>query len=257
MMNRELKVCSLLLGALVSASCVHQAAPPGQAQDEQSMLFQVAVKKGETLQNMGQQFAVPHSTIQRINGLSSAGELKPGQILYIPVSEKALKSPDLRGRSRLVTSSLPRPSANQADDIPKIAGERAALYAEYRELEWPIDGYVSSGFGPRHGRAHAGIDIMAKVGKKIHSAHSGQVEYAGWKHGYGWTVVVKQRTYKTLYAHCSKLYVSQNQWVKKGQQIAQVGASGNAEGVHLHFEYKTLANRSMDPMPHFVRQFAH
>ncbi|MCX6129166.1 MAG: M23 family metallopeptidase [Proteobacteria bacterium] len=163
----------------------------------------------------------------------------------------------LRGRSRLVASSFSKANAEGADDNPKVGGERAALYADYRELEWPVEGYVSSGFGPRHGRTHAGIDIMSKAGRKIRSAHGGQVEFAGWKHGYGWTIVVKQRSYKTLYAHCSKLYVKRDQWVKKGQQIAQVGASGNAEGIHLHFEYKTLADRSMDPMPHFSRQYAH
>lgn len=255
MKKPELKAVSLLLGSLLFASCAHREAPPGQ--DSQSMLFQVQVKKGDTLQNMGQQFAVPNATIQRINGLDASSELKPGQVLYIPVSEKALMSPDLRGRSRLVTSVLPVTTGKSSDDDSTTQGERATLYADLRQLEWPVEGRLSSGFGRRNGRAHEGIDIMAPRGRKIKSAHAGTVEYAGWKHGYGWTVVVRQRSFKTLYAHCSKLYVRKNQLVKKGQDIAQVGATGNAEGSHLHFEYKTLADRSMDPMPHFSRQYAH
>jgi murein DD-endopeptidase MepM/ murein hydrolase activator NlpD len=254
MKKAELKAISLLIGSLLLASCAHQAAPPGQ--ESSAMMFQVQVKKGDTLTNMGKEYDVPHATIQRLNRLVSA-ELKPGQVLYIPVSEKALKSPDLRGRNRLVTSVLPVTTGKSSDDESPVNGERDALYTELRKLHWPVDGRLSSGFGPRSGRHHEGIDIMAPRGRKIQAAHGGTVEFAGWKKGYGWTVVLRQKNFKTLYAHCSKLYVKKNQVVKKGQQIAQVGASGNAEGTHLHFEYLSLANRSMDPMPHFVRQYAH
>lgn len=256
-MNKpELKAC-LLLGSILLASCAHRAAPPGQETQVAQKLYEVKVKQGDTLKNMGEQYAVPHSMISRINGLDSSAELKPGQVIFIPVSEKALMSPDLRGRSRLVSSVLPVSTGKRSDDDSPVKGERDTLYTELRELQWPIDGRLSSTFGPRSGRSHDGIDIMAPRGRKIRAAHGGTVEYAGWKHGYGWTVVLKQKSFKTLYAHCSKLYVKKGQGVKKGQQIAQVGASGNAEGTHLHFEYKNLADKSMDPMPHFVRQYAH
>jgi murein DD-endopeptidase MepM/ murein hydrolase activator NlpD len=255
MKKPELKAC-LLLGTFLLGSCAHRAAPPGQVSQAQNY-YEVKVKKGDTLVNMGAQYAVPQSMIQHINGLESSAELKPGQVIYIPVSEKALMSPDLRGRSRLVNSVLPVSKGKSSDDENLGNGERAALYTELRALQWPLEGRLSSGFGPRSGRSHDGIDIMAPRGRKIFAAHGGTVEYAGWKRGYGWTVILRQRTYKTLYAHCSKLFVKKNQIVKRGQEIAQVGASGNAEGTHLHFEYKTLANKPMDPMPHFVRQYAH
>jgi murein DD-endopeptidase MepM/ murein hydrolase activator NlpD len=255
MKKPELKAC-LLLGTFLFSSCAHRAAPPGQNSQAQNY-YEVKVKKGDTLANMGAQYAVPHSMIQRINGLDSAADLKPGQVIYIPVSEKAQMSPDLRGRSRLVSSVLPVATGKESDDESLVQGERATLYSELRELQWPIKGRVTSGFGPRSGRSHTGIDIVAPRGRKIFAAHTGVVEYAGWKRGYGWTVVLRQKTFKTLYAHCSKLYVKKGQNVKRGQEIAQVGASGNAEGTHLHFEYKTLANKAMDPMPHFARQYAH
>lgn len=254
-MRKELKVCGLLLTAMLIPGCAHRkAAPPGQ--DRSAMMFEVRVKKGETLSRMGEQFEVPAATIQRINRLK--GEIKPGQILYIPVSEKALESADLRGRSRLVSSSLPLPQRSEdASPVATQKGRRAALYSQYQKLEWPVDGRLGSAFGRRNGRPHEGIDILSDRGKPIRAALSGRVEYAGWKRGYGWTVLVNHNNSRTLYAHCSKIFVKKNQWVKKGENIAIVGQSGNAEGIHLHFEYLTASNNPIDPMPHFSNRYAH
>jgi LysM repeat protein len=245
----------LLATMLTSASCAHRkAAPPGN--ESPGMLLEVQVKKGETLKRMGETFAVPESTIQRINKLGAQDEIKPGQIIYIPVSEKALKSPDLRGRGRLMTSVVPLSSGVPVDmdgEVSTQNGRRAALYQEYRQLEWPVDGRLGSGFGRRNGRPHQGIDILSDHGEPIRAAHHGVVEYSGWKRRYGWTVIVRHQTFRTLYAHCSKIYVKKGQKVKKGEEIALVGDSGNAEGVHLHFEYLTLNGRAQDPLPHFSR----
>lgn len=239
----------VLTGALWMA-CAHQkAAPPGSP--GRSMLFEVRVQPGETIKAVGERFEVPEATIQRINRLQAQEEIKPGQILYLPISEKALKSSDLRGRGRLVSSNLPLSVTKTAPATQK--GRRAALYSQYEQLEWPVDGRLGSVFGPRNGRPHEGIDILAARGNKIRSAHSGRVEFTGWKRGYGWTVLINHNSFRTLYAHCSKIYVKKNQWVKKGEDIALVGASGNAEGVHLHFEYLTMNDKPLDPMPHFSR----
>ena len=206
-------------------------------------MFEVRVKPGETLRKMGEQFEVPESTIKRINRLQD--DLKPGQILYIPVSEKALESSDLRGRSRLVSSTLPLTGGNTRnanEEVSTQVGRRAELYSQHQQLTWPVDGHVGSVFGRRNGRPHEGIDILSDSGKRIKAAHSGRVEFTGWKRGYGWTVLVNHNSFRTLYAHCSKIFVKKNQWVSKGEEMAVVGQSGNAEGIHLHFEYLTLNN---------------
>src|SRR5207244_1402046 len=54
---------------------------------------------------------------------------------------------------------------------------------------WPVQGVLTSGFGPRWGRMHTGIDIAAPAGTPIHAAKAGEVIYAGWLNGYGNTVV--------------------------------------------------------------------
>lgn len=252
-MKLDVKLLGIVLTGSLWMACAHQkAAPPGSP--GQSKLFEVRVQAGETLTELGQRFEVPETTIQRINRLQAPDEVKPGQILYIPISEKALKSSDLRGRSRIVSSHLPLSATKLPPSSPKQ--RRAALYSQYEQLEWPVDGRLGSAFGLRNGRPHEGIDIFAKRGTKIRSAHSGRVEFTGWKRGYGWTVLINHNSFRTLYAHCSKIYVKKNQWVKKGEDIALVGASGNAEGIHLHFEYLTMNDKPLDPMPHFSR-YAH
>jgi murein DD-endopeptidase MepM/ murein hydrolase activator NlpD len=220
------------------------------------MMFEVRVKPGETLSKVGEQFEVPELTIKRINRLED--DIKPGQILYIPVSEKALESADLRGRSRLVSSPLPASDRRlpAVSDVSTQKGRRAEVYKQYQQLSWPIEGRLGSVFGRRNGRHHKGIDILSQSGNRIRAVREGRVEFTGWKKGYGWTVLVIHDNFRTLYAHCSKIFVNKNQWVRKGQDLAVVGSSGNAEGIHLHFEYLTLKNTPLDPMPHFSR-YAH
>ena len=55
----------------------------------------------------------------------------------------------------------------------------------------------------------------------------------------------------------SKIVVKKGETVKMGEPIAVVGATGNAQGVHLHFEYQNMNNIAMDPLPHLDRDFAH
>ena len=244
-MKIDSKISFALFSVLMTA-CVHQnAAPPGK---KSQMLFEVKAREGETLGQIEESYDVPQSTIQRVNGLSSPTPLKAGQILYIPASEKALQSADLRGRSRL----LPKDAKLQA-----AKGRRDQLYTEHRQLSWPVDGHVGSGFGMRHGKEHAGIDILSDSGEPIRAAHAGTVEFVGWKRGYGQTLIIRHEGFRTLYAHCSKILAKAGEQVDLGEKVAIVGNSGNAEGIHLHFEYHTLAGKALDPMPHFTRALAH
>ncbi len=254
----NLKVLALAASSTVAFSCAHRLpAPPGTetsvSQSLNQKVLEYKVQEGETLLKVGKQYAVAPSSIQKLNRLSASEELKPGQLIYIPVSEAALEPSDLEGRGRWVE----RPDGEQDEDLPET-GRRAFLYAQYRQLEFPVaNGRVQSHFGPRSGRSHEGIDIFPRGDKTIVSAQSGTVEFVGRKRGYGQTVVINHKNFKTLYAHCAKIFVKKGETVKMGEKIALVGATGNAHGAHLHFEYQNMNNIAMDPLPHLDRDFAH
>lgn len=102
---------------------------------------------------------------------------------------------------------------------------------------------LASGYGwrmdPVYRRSafHAGMDFAAKTGTKIFATGEGVVTLAGWKQGYGNTVIVNHGyNYVTLYGHCSAIKVKIGQKVKRGEIIALVGSTGKSTGPHLHYE---------------------
>jgi murein DD-endopeptidase MepM/ murein hydrolase activator NlpD len=104
---------------------------------------------------------------------------------------------------------------------------------------WPVagGGKITSRYGPRGRSFHRGVDIASGKGTGILASDSGVVTQAGWSGGYGIMVTVDHGNgFMTRYAHNSSVLVSVGQRVKKGQQIARMGSTGNSTGPHLHFE---------------------
>jgi murein DD-endopeptidase MepM/ murein hydrolase activator NlpD len=109
----------------------------------------------------------------------------------------------------------------------------------------PVDGPIVSGFGYRvhpifrRVKFHYGVDISAPSGNPIRAAADGVVVFAGWRRAYGNTVIIDHGNgVATLYAHCSRILVSEGEVVKQGQVIALVGSTGLSTGPHLHFEVR-------------------
>ena len=102
---------------------------------------------------------------------------------------------------------------------------------------WPASGSLSSGFGYRWGRLHAGVDIAAATGTPIHASVAGVVVFAGVQNGYGNVVVLDHGGgFTTVYAHQSRLGSKVGQSVGQGATIGFVGSTGRSTGPHLHFE---------------------
>lgn len=107
----------------------------------------------------------------------------------------------------------------------------------------PIDNQVTSEYGPRWGRFHAGVDIAVNKGDSIRAAFDGQVRIAHKfdKNGYGWYVVIRHDNgLETLYGHLSKPLAVANQRVAAGDVIGLGGSTGRSTGPHLHFETRFL-----------------
>lgn len=114
-------------------------------------------------------------------------------------------------------------------------------------LIWPVTGTITSPFGPRWGRLHAGIDIGAPEGTPIKAAAAGSVVIAGWQGGYGnYTCIQHAGALSTCYAHQSQIATSVGATVTQGQLIGYVGNTGASFGAHLHFETR-VSGTPVDP----------
>ena len=131
----------------------------------------------------------------------------------------------------------------------------------------PTAGYLSSGFGVRvnpFSRTneagdgllgyHTGIDISNALDTPIQVTADGEVEEAGWMDRYGWGVRVRHNgEQETLYAHMNHVNVKAGQKVSRGDILGTMGRSGNATGVHLHYEVR-LNGKPTNPQPYLRLQ---
>lgn len=116
----------------------------------------------------------------------------------------------------------------------------------------PVEGTISSMFGLRNPttasvpKNHTGTDIAATTGTKIVSATEGTVIYTSSSGDYGNHLKIQINDVIVLYAHCNKLYVQEGDIINQGQEIGEVGSTGNTTGPHLHFEIR-YQDRYVDP----------
>lgn len=133
----------------------------------------------------------------------------------------------------------------------QTGGKTSARFANL-----PLRSYrVTSGFGPRHSvrgsirgtsRYHTGIDLASPVGTPIYATHDGQVTFSGWNGLFGNTVKVAGGGAVSQYSHNSRNVVRPGDYVRAGQLIGYVGATGNVTGPHLHYEL-SIGDRLVDP----------
>lgn len=116
----------------------------------------------------------------------------------------------------------------------------------------PVAGPITSGFGPRWGRLHAGTDFGAPIGTPVYAASNGTVTAAGSASGYGkWVKLAHPGGITTVYGHISTWTVTVGQAVQAGQLIAYSGNEGRSTGPHLHFETHT-GGRPVDPVAFYA-----
>jgi len=185
------------------------------ARQERTGIYHVLLR-GQTLYSVSRAYQVPLGTLAEANGVTDPTHIPASTPIFVPGATHPL-------------------------DVP-IPGSPV--------LAWPVNGKVTSGFGVEGGRPHhEGIDIDGVQGQEVRAAAGGRVVWAGTERGYGKMVVIDHgRGVATLYAHASKLLVETDEPIVRGQPIAEVGRSGNARGVHLHFEVRR-DGRPIDPLP--------
>ena len=112
--------------------------------------------------------------------------------------------------------------------------------------------YITSRYGYRWGRLHAGTDVGVPIGTTVRASRAGQVIVSGWVGGYGNCVMIDHGDgVTTVYGHLNECLVSVGQYVNQGETIALSGNTGRSTGPHLHFEIR-INGAAVDPEPYLA-----
>ena len=152
------------------------------------------------------------------------------------------------------TQEVQETSEKQEEQVPQLSEEEQRIQTIKNTTTFikPVEGTISSKYGLRNPttetvpKNHTGTDIAANTGTKIISSTNGEVVLSSSEGDYGNHIKIQIGEVSVIYAHCSKLYVKQGDKVTQGQEIAEVGSTGNSTGPHLHFEIR-LNEVTVDP----------
>lgn len=169
--------------------------------------------------------------------------------------QETLSATDSDGESNEVAQKEEKSEETQEEEntagLTQMEIDARYIKKKYSLIK-PLEGEITSRFGPRNPEVptvpkyHTGIDIARVVGTVVISAMEGTVELVSGEGSYGNHVKITNGDVSTLYAHCSKIYVKEGDYITQGQEIAEVGATGNVTGPHLHFEIRRN-NEYVDP----------
>ena len=199
------------------------------------------------------------------------------KVLNLKNSDPVIPPPPAAdGKGAAPVAPAPQKLSTLQEDLERTTSAAKTLQAKMVPIidRWnhtpsipPTAGYLSSGFGIRLNPFsrrnesdegllgyHTGIDISNQENTPIQATADGEVVQAGWMDRYGNGVVVSHTDeLETLYAHMARVRVKTGQMVSRGDILGDMGRTGNATGVHLHYEVR-LNGRPVNPMPYMRLQ---
>lgn len=231
------------------ASAMHTQGAPEQA-DKPGFY---TVQKGDTLMRIGLDQGQAWRDVARWNQLTNPDVIEVGQVLRVAPPGAAVETSGVvvrpvappAGAAARPSAVLPAASASAPAASGAAPTPTPAATADDLQLSWPASGAVIAKFDEAKNK---GIDITGKAGDAVLAAADGQVVYAGsGLRGYGHLLIVKHNnTYLTAYAHNQKLLAKEDQKVRRGEKIAEMGNS-DADQVKLHFEVRRQG-KPVDPL---------
>lgn len=216
------------------------------------------VRPGDTLIRIALESGQNWRDVARWNNIDNPNLIETGQVLRVippaaatdtavarPVAPASAATAPLPPASAV--ASTPRSTATAAPTLPPVNTPPVAPGDDEIAWSWPTPGGASvlAGFDEQKNK---GIDIAGKAGDPVMASADGRVVYAGaGLRGYGNLIILKHNnTYLTAYAHNQTLLVKEDQSVRKGQKIAEMGST-DTDRVKLHFEIRRQG-KPVDPM---------
>ena len=221
------------------------------------------VRQGDTIMRIATEVNQPWRDIARWNNLDNPNLIEVGQVLRVvpPAGTTVASAPALTEGPR-PAAGTPAPAPAPAKPAVPVATQTTpgvtpapapapaspppppSAGADDVDFIWPASGALIAGFDEAKNK---GLGIAGKAGDPVLAAADGKVVYAGaGLRGYGNLIILKHNnTFLTAYAHNQTLLVKEDQNVKKGQEIAEMGSS-DADRVKLHFEIRR-SGKPVDP----------
>ncbi len=247
-------------GAVRSGSEGSAVALPGSENAGKPGFY--TVKAGDTLFRIALDNGQNWRDIQTWNNLPNPNALEVGQVLRVlPPATATAAVPPAAAPTGPTTSPVtssgvtarPLTETTPSGTIPAAPPAPAPATAAGDEVAfiWPAQGSVITPFDEANNK---GVSIAGKIGDPVVAAADGRVVYAGaGLRGYGNLIILKHNnTYLTAYAHNQALLVREDQSVRQGQKIAEMGSS-DTDRVKLHFEVRRLG-KPVDPMGHLPKR---
>lgn len=217
------------------------------------------VVAGDSLYGIAKKTGAKAADIRKANNLGETAHLKIGQKLVIPGASQQVaqaaqgvdpiitgsagpaKKADRPGAAKLATYTPPKADSKAIKEAEAASKEAAPDATGIGKMRWPVRGRVVGTYGNSNGASYNdGIDIAVPEGTPVKAAENGVVIFAGeGLKDFGKTVLVRHADGKvTVYGHASEIKVSRGDTVKRGQEIAKSGMSGNTDSPKLHFEVR-------------------
>ncbi len=209
------------------------------------------VKPGDTLIRIGLEYGQSWKDIARWSNLENANVIEVGQVLRVvppgatgSSTVAAVTAPSSSAASTPKASASSASSATAAPTPAPAPSTTPAASDDGLNFMWPSSGTLLAGFDEQRNK---GYDIGGKAGDPVLAAADGRVVYAGaGLRGYGNLIILKHNnTFLTAYAHNQALLVKEDQNVRKGQKIAEMGST-DTDRVKLHFEIRRQG-KPVDP----------
>jgi len=210
------------------------------------------VSRGETLYSIAWRYGVNYASLAKRNGIGSPFTIYPGQkvLLRGQVSQKPKAS-----SVKKVVRKTATPKSDRSKTTTKKAQSKGFVLPSNKawKWQWPARGKILARYSASSA-LNKGVDIAGTLGEPVVAAAPGVVVYAGnGLRGYGNLLIIKHsERYLSAYAHNKKLLVVEQNVVKAGQQIAEIGSSGTDKS-KLHFEIRR-DGKPIDPLKYLPRR---
>lgn len=249
MLKNYYKLIFLCLLMLLNSGCIRFVKPENSQYRGGKSFSKVVthhrVKQGETLYSIAFEHGRDVRDVARWNKIRRPYTIYPKQKLrVIPIATDSKGKPSSK-KHKARTSVTKKPAAT-VNKVQYIASSKLKWL-------WPTRGKVVSTFSFRD-PGRRGIDIVGRKGQPVKAAAAGRVVYRGnGLRGYGNLIILKHNdTYFSAYAHTEDVVVKENEKVKLGQKLADMGNT-SSEQTKLHFEIRRNG-KPVNPMRYLPKR---